>query len=114
MKIYISGGITGVPDYKKRFSEAEDSLKSLGYEVFNPAKVCESMPILKYRQYMMHDLTMLLEADVVVLLPQWENSDGATAERYLALACRIPVYNFTEFVHLKTGMRTAKPGEEFI
>lgn len=36
MRIYISGGITNVPDYKAKFHKAEMDLKAKGYEVINP------------------------------------------------------------------------------
>ena len=37
MKIYISGPITGVDDYRKIFGEAEKALIKDGHVVLNPA-----------------------------------------------------------------------------
>lgn len=37
MKIYISGPITGVCNYKKRFVTAENDLHELGHVALNPA-----------------------------------------------------------------------------
>ena len=40
MKIYISGGITGLPRpfYHHKFSTAEDRLKARGHKVINPVR----------------------------------------------------------------------------
>lgn len=106
MKIYISGGISKLDpnEARKRFADAEEALTELGYEVYNPEKIGRMMPNLEYKQYMRHDINMLLDSDAVVILPGWETSDGATAERYLAHACRIPIYNAVEFIQLKAGI----------
>lgn len=39
MKVYISGKITGDADYKKKFANAEEMARAVGFEVFNPARV---------------------------------------------------------------------------
>lgn len=36
MRVYISGAISGVKDYEKKFSKAEKDLKAKGYETINP------------------------------------------------------------------------------
>ena len=42
--IYISGPITGTPDYMERFEKAEKELTENGYSVINPAKVNAMLP----------------------------------------------------------------------
>ena len=37
LKVYISGKITGDPDYRGKFSTAESRLKAAGHIVLNPA-----------------------------------------------------------------------------
>lgn len=77
--IYLSGPITEDPDYKKKFNDAEVLLSGrLGHKVLNPAVLPQG---LTEAQYMRIDLAMLDSADVVVFLPGWENSRGASIER---------------------------------
>lgn len=77
MKVYISGPITGVKDYRKKFQQAEEYLKSLGHDVFNP---CCLPDIFEYYQFMDLDLTALNFCDAIYLLNGWENSRGAKME----------------------------------
>ena len=37
MTVFISGGITDVPDFEEKFREAEKHLMELGFNVINPA-----------------------------------------------------------------------------
>ena len=39
MRVYISGGITDVEDYKKKFADAEQALYLEGHQPFNPTKL---------------------------------------------------------------------------
>ena len=45
-KIYLSGAITGNPDYMAQFDEAEKELTAKGWRVLNPAKT-SATPITK-------------------------------------------------------------------
>lgn len=76
--IYLSGPITGVPNYWKAFEKAEANLRSLGYIVLSPAKLPQGMT---NEQYAKIDTAMIDAADAVYFLPGWENSRGATIER---------------------------------
>ena len=38
-KVYISGAITGVLDYADKFNKAEQELRSMGFDVFNPCNM---------------------------------------------------------------------------
>lgn len=76
--IYLSGPITGVPNYWKAFEKAEANLRSLGYIVLSPAKLPQGMT---NEQYAKIDTAMINAADAVYFLPGWENSRGATIER---------------------------------
>lgn len=85
MKIYISGPMTGYPDFnRKAFMEAEKHLLESGAEVLNPARV--ELPMdASWVDYMKQDITMLMEADAIYMLEGWERSKGARIE--LNLAC---------------------------
>ena len=55
-KIYISGKISGNPDFSEHFGKVEEKLNSLGYIVLNPA----SMPYgLTQKEYMRLSISML-------------------------------------------------------
>ncbi len=81
MIVYISGGITGVADYKARFAAAEKRLKEKGYIVLNPAVLPEG---LTHEAYMQICLPMVRVADAIYLLADWQESPGATAEFFAA------------------------------
>lgn len=83
MRVYISGGITNVPDYKEHFAEAEAYLKSQGHEVINPCMIVlpESCT---WKDYMKIDLKLLLMCDTIYMLRGLKDSKGAFVEHALA------------------------------
>lgn len=80
-KIYIAGGITGVPDYKEHFAKAEEFLKSKGAIPMNPARMSEG---LEWKDYLHICLAMIDVCEAVYLLDNWHDSDGARAEAFSA------------------------------
>ena len=58
-RVYISGGITGVKNYKEHFAKAERFLKGMGHEVVNPVALEDSLPKLTYEEYMRLDMCQL-------------------------------------------------------
>lgn len=85
-RIYISGGITNVKDYMEKFKEAEDHLNELGYSVINPAKVLGNMPEdTEWVEYMELCVVMINQAQVIYMLPEWQQSKGARIERQTAI-----------------------------
>lgn len=77
MKVYISGKITGCPDYKERFSCAEKLLTAQGHTVMNPAILPDGFT---HGEYMTICLSMLHVCDAIYLLENWRDSDGAIEE----------------------------------
>ena len=91
MRVYISGGITDVEDYKKKFADAEQALYLEGHQPFNPTKL--DFPNLDYEEYMRLDFCLLDMCDAIYMLKGWENSRGANREFGYALASRKVIMN---------------------
>lgn len=86
MKVYISGGITGVDGYLDKFQAFQDRLEKAGYEVINPAKILSYMPpSTDYEGYMRLCMALIDQCEMVYLMPGWENSQGATFEKHYGL-----------------------------
>lgn len=81
MIVYISGKISGNPEYKKQFAAAAARLRQQGIEVINPAV----LPKMEYHKYPDICMAMISAADMVYLLEGWEESAGAAWERAYAL-----------------------------
>lgn len=83
-KIYIAGKITGDPDYKAKFEEAENFYKKKGFTVLTPT----CLPIgMKPADYMRICFAMIDTANVVAFLPDFKKSAGAEVEH--AYCCYI-------------------------
>lgn len=81
MRVYISGGITGVENYQSVFSAAEETLKAQGCEVINPARTNATLPeSFSHSEYMDVCFALLDKADAILMLPGYENSRGANQE----------------------------------
>lgn len=97
-KVYISGPITGVADYKEKFEEAAEYLRQNGHIPINPAVECEG---LSPADYLRISLARLEAADAIFPLYSWQMSSGAMIEmqyakyagKYLCVAERGHVKN---------------------
>ena len=87
-KIYISGPITGVPDYKTHFAEAKVLIQNLHAEPVSPADTKEG---LTYKEYIDTGLWQLMACDMICMLPGWQNSTGASLEYEYAKAVDMPI-----------------------
>jgi hypothetical protein len=79
--VYISGPMASDPDYRRKFEAAERELRGCGFVVINPAKNPEG---LSYAAYMRLAIAEINECDTLYMLPGWENSRGARAEKAYA------------------------------
>lgn len=93
MKVYISGPITGIPEYESlvAFGEVEDRLARAGFTPINPRRT--SSWGLTWETYMQIAQTILCsgEVDAMVLLKGWEKSKGACIEKIWADANGIQI-----------------------
>lgn len=107
--IYLAGPMQGYPEFNfPTFNAAAYTLRQSGYQVFNPAEkdierhggvnisagnaagsIAEAKAKhgFSLRQALSEDMAFIcLEANVIVLLPGWEKSNGAQAEHRTAVA----------------------------
>ena len=112
MKIYIAGPMRGIPEFNyPAFHAAAKSLREQGHFVFSPAerdierdgkdwsKVSATGDLAEavqsgfsLRQALGDDIAWICStADAVALLPGWENSKGANAEKATAEALGLEV-----------------------
>lgn len=80
-RLYLSGPITGVPNYLDIFNKAAAILVGQGYRVINPANLCTVMDnAATWEDYMAIDMELLHMCDAMVQLPGWERSLGCQRE----------------------------------
>lgn len=84
-RVYISGAISGrLPeDVCEDFERAEKQLKSLGWEVVNPL-ANGLTDAHTWEEHMRADLRLLLDCDMIAMLPGWGQSRGACLELRVA------------------------------
>ncbi len=78
VKIFISGPVTGIENYKETFGKAEERLKNQGHDVMNPAW----MPAegFEHAEYMHVCEAMIDVCEAVCFLPGWQDSAGSRWE----------------------------------
>ena len=86
--IYIVGAISSDPDWKAKFQAVKDHYESLGFNVLSPLDYPEN---LTYRRYMQLSMEYVFKADLILALPDWDRSPGATAEIYTAMSIDTPI-----------------------
>ena len=88
--VFISGGITNVPDYIEKFEQAEKELKELGLIPFNPAIMTKPLVDAGVdfpdEAWLEIDFVALKHCDGIYHLIDWEKSSGSTKEHQIALA----------------------------
>lgn len=95
--IYLSGPITGLPQNNyKEFALAQERIEALGYKVLNPHEFFEGKNTRdwEHQDFMRVCIAEMMKADLVVTLPGWEKSLGATIEVQIARLMYIEVTNY--------------------
>ena len=82
-RTYISGPITGDPDARERFRDAERSLIEDGGLPVNPFDngLADESP---WQDHMIADIRMLMSCDAIFMLKGWNESKGARMEFHIA------------------------------
>lgn len=106
MKIYLAGKMRGIPEFNfPAFHAAAKKLREQGHEVFSPAEKGAETEVIndpslqesldfRRRVFKLDTAYICDHADAVVLLPGWETSLGATAERALAAAIGLEIIEY--------------------
>jgi hypothetical protein len=90
--IYLSGPMTGLPDYNRpAFNAVAEELRAQGMSVFNPADIGPRENIMPRAWYMRRDIEGLLKSDTVYVLPGWGKSEGSKLEIEIAKQLEMPI-----------------------
>lgn len=82
-RIYLSGPMTGLPEFNYPAFHAEAArLRALGYHVENPA---ENPSQDSWEAYMAVCIPQMATCDTIALLPGWSESRGSLRERQEAV-----------------------------
>jgi hypothetical protein len=97
-KIYIAGKVTGEPIKKcqLKFKTAQLEMESHGFIAINPLEIVTDNNT-PWDTAMKMCIKQMLDCDAVILLPCWEDSNGAKIERKLANKLEIPIFTYCGF-----------------
>ena len=88
-RIFISGPISGVEDYKERFAEKAGAIWNAGDVPFDPSLI-ELSPDATQADYLLECLEELVKCDAICFLPGAKKSKGSLIEREFARYANIP------------------------
>lgn len=89
-KVYLSGPITGVKNYKGLFMFANKLARMCdASQAFDPASQIPDS--LNYEEAMKRCVRAITDNDMIVMLPDWNVSQGSKIEHEVARACGLGV-----------------------
>ena len=105
--LYVAGLMTGYAEQNyPAFNAAADLLREHGYTVLNPVDSERLNPtpgqLQSWDWYMRHAMKMVLEAEAVALLPNWQESRGAKLEVHVARSLGMQVAPYKLWVDQAT------------
>jgi len=89
--VYIAGRITGDPEYRAKFEQAQRTLEAAGFVVMSPAILPSEG--FTYDDYMKVSSAMMDVCGAVYFLPDWKQSNGAMYEMGRAIATGKEIIN---------------------
>lgn len=106
MKLYLAGPMTGYPEHNfPKFGQVATQLRAFGHEVMSPAELdgpdFDHDDPAPWAEYLRRDIVELLECEGVFVLPDWENSRGASLEVHIAKELGMPILDHID----KDGVR---------
>ena len=116
MRVYISGPMSGIPNENRAaFDDAEQKMLKRfawvdSFSIINPVQIGNALKdrfMYMYSSsgktekpgwcdYMREDIPALCSCHAVLMLPGWQESDGAQIERYIATKLKMPVFENLE------------------
>jgi len=96
MRIYIAGKITGLTfeEAESAFMFAEGVLERAGHTPLNPMRLVDQSEGRRYEEYLSDALRiMIVDAEAVYFLNNWNQSRGAKIEHATARALGMPLYH---------------------
>lgn len=98
-KYYLAGPMTGLPGFNyERFNSTTSTLRGFGFDIANPAE--HKLPSnASYNDYLKAGIKKMMDCDTVILLPGWENSNGARLERELAIKLNMDIIESEDFLN---------------
>ena len=109
--IYLSGPMTGIEDYNyPLFDYVSERLRGLGHRVYNPTEhplaqelkdymesgVNEKVKLLIKTIFASYCTFICLEADTIIMLPEWDTSRGAMLEQNLATVVSLDKFYWSD------------------
>jgi hypothetical protein len=115
-KLYVAGPMRGYPDFNfPAFHAAAAALRAKGHIVFDPAEHDEESGFDPLKQPLVEldlagafrwDIAAVLQSDAVVVLPNWEDSEGAMLEVSTARHIGTPVLTYGTMEPIKPELIT--------
>lgn len=121
MKVYLAGPMSGYEEYNfPAFKLATDTLRDDGHEVVSPAELDgEPVPGIvpgdkQWADLLARDVQVVASPDIeaVVVLPGWEDSQGAALEVHVARSLGKPILAYPDLAEVKAPTRYKPPSEE--
>lgn len=78
--VYLSGGVSKNPNYRKDFKRGQTKMEKAGFAVINPVEIFKGFKLKDHDAYMKVCLPLLEQADHILMLCGWSTSEGAVAE----------------------------------
>lgn len=124
-KVYLAGPMRGYPEHNApAFREAAQWLRLQGTEVISPVELDESEGLdlndsysdEEVGDFLRRDLISFLtgEVDAIVVLPGWEESQGAALEVHVARETGLPIYSYPDGELVKAPTKYRPPTDETI
>lgn len=106
MKLYLAGPMRGIVDHNfPAFDAAAEHLRSLGFEVVNPADLSRDSGVEynpdgtctteQLRELLTVDLAWLVDCDGIALMPGWQKSQGAKFELLFVTMAGMRIFSST-------------------